>query len=534
MSYVNRWILSTSHKDIAVLYLIYGFLSALVATGMSVIIRLELSGSGQQYLQGNNQIYNVMVTGHAIAMIFLFVMPILIGAYGNYLLPIMIGAVDMAFARLNNISFWCLPPAMICIIASLLIENGAGTGWTIYPPLSSINSHSGPSVDLAIFGLHLTTISSLLGAINFIVTVSNMRSIGIDWINLPLFVWAIYFTAILLLLSLPVLTAGVTLLLMDRNFNTGFFEVGAGGDPVLYQHLFWFFGHPEVYIIIIPGFGIISHIVSTYSKKPIFGYIGMLYAMGSIGLLGFLVWSHHMYVVGLDIDSRAYFTSATMVIAVPTGIKIFSWLATIYGGQVILSIPMLFALGFLFLFTIGGLTGIMLSNASIDLAFHDTYYVVGHFHYVLSMGAIFSLIAGYFYWSESIFNLNYNKVKANILFWLLFISVNGIFLPMHFLGLNGMPRRISDYPDSFEPWNIISSLFSVMSIFTVILFINIVYEQLNPGKSQPKANPITPDFIVSNLYHDNKIHDIEFLLPQPANFHTFNELPILFAKPNLV
>jgi len=534
MSYVNRWILSTSHKDIAVLYLIYGFLSALVATGMSVIIRLELSGSGQQYLQGNNQIYNVMVTGHAIAMIFLFVMPILIGAYGNYLLPIMIGAVDMAFARLNNISFWCLPPAMICIIASLLIENGAGTGWTIYPPLSSINSHSGPSVDLAIFGLHLTTISSLLGAINFIVTVSNMRSIGIDWINLPLFVWAIYFTAILLLLSLPVLTAGVTLLLMDRNFNTGFFEVGAGGDPVLYQHLFWFFGHPEVYIIIIPGFGIISHIVSTYSKKPIFGYIGMLYAMGSIGLLGFLVWSHHMYVVGLDIDSRAYFTSATMVIAVPTGIKIFSWLATIYGGQIILSIPMLFALGFLFLFTIGGLTGIMLSNASIDLAFHDTYYVVGHFHYVLSMGAIFSLIAGYFYWSESIFNLNYNKVKANILFWLLFISVNGIFLPMHFLGLNGMPRRISDYPDSFEPWNIISSLFSVMSIFTVILFINIVYEQLNPGKSQLKANPTTPDFIVSNLYHDNKIHDIEFVLPQPANFHTFNELPILFAKPNLV
>ena len=361
-----------------------------------------------------------------------------------------------------------------------------------------------------------------------------MRSIGIDWINLPLFVWAIYFTAILLLLSLPVLTAGVTLLLMDRNFNTGFFEVGAGGDPVLYQHLFWFFGHPEVYIIIIPGFGIISHIVSTYSKKPIFGYIGMLYAMGSIGLLGFLVWSHHMYVVGLDIDSRAYFTSATMVIAVPTGIKIFSWLATIYGGQIILSIPMLFALGFLFLFTIGGLTGIMLSNASIDLAFHDTYYVVGHFHYVLSMGAIFSLIAGYFYWSESIFNLNYNKVKANILFWLLFISVNGIFLPMHFLGLNGMPRRISDYPDSFEPWNIISSLFSVMSIFTVILFINIVYEQLNPGKSQFKANPTSPDFIVSNLYHDNKIHDLEFVLPQPANFHTFNELPILFAKPNLV
>ena len=535
MSYINRWILSTSHKDIAILYLIYGFISAIIATGMSIIIRLELSGSGYQYLQGNNQIYNVMVTGHAIAMIFLFVMPILIGAYGNYLLPIMIGAVDMAFARLNNVSFWCLPPALVCIIGSLLIESGAGTGWTVYPPLSSINSHSGPSVDLAIFAIHLTTISSLLGAINFIVTVSNMRSIGIDWVNMPLFVWAIYFTAILLLLSLPVLTAGVTLLLMDRNFNTGFFEVAAGGDPILYQHLFWFFGHPEVYIIIIPGFGIISHIVSTYSKKPIFGHIGMLYAMGSIGLLGFLVWSHHMYVVGLDIDSRAYFTSATMVIAVPTGIKIFSWLATIYGGQIILTIPMLFALGFLFLFTIGGLTGIMLSNASIDVAFHDTYYVVGHFHYVLSMGALFSLIGGYFYWSESIFNLKYNFVKAQILFWLLFISVNGIFLPMHFLGLNGMPRRISDYPDSFEPWNMLSSLFSIISIFTVILFINIVYEQLiNKNKDfvNLSNNNIVPDFIVSNL-SDHKIHDLEFVLPYPANFHTFNELPILFAKPIL-
>nr|YP_008474998.1 cytochrome c oxidase subunit 1 [Clavispora lusitaniae]AGS44289.1 cytochrome c oxidase subunit 1 [Clavispora lusitaniae] len=532
MSYITRWLYSTSHKDIAILYLGYGLISSMVATGMSVIIRLELSGPDAQFLHGNNQVFNVLVTGHAIAMIFLFVMPVLIGAFGNFYLPIMIGAVDMAFARLNNISFWCLPPALVCIIASVLIEQGAGTGWTVYPPLSSINAHSGPSVDLAIFALHLTSISSLLGAINFIVTVLNMRTIGLHMVNAPLFVWAIFFTAILLLLSLPVLTAGVTLLLMDRNFNTGFYEVAAGGDPVLYQHLFWFFGHPEVYIIIIPGFGIISHIVSTYSKKPIFGEIGMLYAMGSIGLLGFLVWSHHMYVVGLDIDSRAYFTSATMVIAVPTGIKIFSWLATIYGGEVRLAVPMLFALGFLFLFTIGGLTGVMLSNASIDVAFHDTYYVVGHFHYVLSMGALFSLVGGYYYWGPSMFGLKYNKVWAEIHFWLLFISVNIIFLPMHFLGLNGMPRRIPQYPDAFVGWNYISSIGSAISIISVLVGLRSVQIQLENGENEDLEIQVTPDFIESNLTRDVRDSDLELILTRPAEYHTFSELPVLTSPTN--
>lgn len=533
MSYKTRWLFSTSHKDIGILYLMFGMLSAMVATAMSVIIRMELSNGNSTMLFENNQVFNVLVTGHAIGMIFLFVMPVLIGAFGNFFLPVMIGAVDMAFARLNNISFWCLPPALICIIASVLIESGAGTGWTLYPPLSSISAHSGPSVDLAIFALHLTTISSLLGAINFIVTTLNMRTIGVHMINMPLYVWAIFITAILLLLSLPVLTAAVTLLLLDRNFNTGFYEIGAGGDPILYEHLFWFFGHPEVYILIIPGFGIVSHIVSTYSKKPIFGEIGMLYAMGSIGLLGFLVWSHHMYVVGLDIDSRAYFTSATMVIAVPTGIKIFSWIATIYGGEVRLAVPMLFALGFLFLFTIGGLTGVMLSNASIDVAFHDTYYVVGHFHYVLSMGALFSLIGAYYYWGPCMFGLNYNRTWGEIHFWLLFISVNIIFLPMHFLGLNGMPRRIPQYPDAFIGWNWVSSWGSVLSVISVIVGLYSVNVQLTNGDNELEEIQVTPDFTESNLTRTVRSSDIELILDRPMNYHTYAELPILLNEQNV-
>nr|YP_008475242.1 cytochrome c oxidase subunit 1 [Candida blackwelliae]AGS44564.1 cytochrome c oxidase subunit 1 [Candida blackwelliae] len=530
MSWSTRWLFSTSHKDIGILYLIFGMISAMVATAMSVIIRLELSGANAQFLHNNNQVYNVLVTGHAVVMIFLFVMPVLIGAMGNYMLPIMIGAVDMAFARLNNISFWCLPPALVCIIASVLIESGPGTGWTLYAPLSAISAHSGPSVDMAIFAIHLTSISSLLGAINFIVTTINMRAIGIHLTDMPLYVWAIFFTAILLLLSLPVLTAAVTLLLMDRNFNTGFYEVAAGGDPILYEHLFWFFGHPEVYILIIPGFGIISHVISTYTKKEVFGKTGMIYAIGSIGLLGFLVWSHHMYVVGLDIDSRAYFTSATMVIAVPTGIKIFSWMATLYGGELRLSVPMLFALGFLFLFTVGGLTGVMLSNASIDVAFHDTYYVVGHFHYVLSMGALFSLIAGYYYWGPSMFGLSYNRNLAEIHFWLLFISVNIIFLPMHFLGLNGMPRRVPNYPDAFIGWNIISSFGSILSVISVIVGLYSVLVQLTNGENEKAEEVVTPDYTESNILRNERVSDLELILSRPAQYHTYSELPILISK----
>nr|YP_010508129.1 cytochrome c oxidase subunit 1 [Candida verbasci]UXG56593.1 cytochrome c oxidase subunit 1 [Candida verbasci] len=505
-------------------------ISAMVATSMSVIIRTELSGPGAQFTHSNNQVYNVTVTGHALAMIFTFVMPVTIGSFGNFFLPMMIGGVDMAFARLNNISFWCLPPALVCIVASVLVESGAGTGWTMYAPLSAISAHSGPSVDTAIFAVHTTSISSLLGAINFIVTTTNMRAIGINMIDMPLFVWSMFFTAMLLTLSTPVLTAAVTTLLMDRNFNTGFYEVAAGGDPITYEHTFWFFGHPEVYITIIPGFGIISHVISTYSKKEVFGHVGMIYAIGSIGLLGFLVWSHHMYVVGLDIDSRAYFTSATMVIAVPTGIKIFSWTATTYGGELRLGVPMLFALGFTFTFTIGGLTGVMTSNASIDVAFHDTYYVVGHFHYVLSMGALFSLIAGYYYWGYAMFGTHYNRIIAEIHFWILFISVNVIFTPMHFLGLNGMPRRIPLYPDAFMGWNVVSSWGSVMSVLSVIVGTYSVTIQLSNGENENGELPVTPDYTESNNTRSVRESDLETILDKPAHYHTYNETPITIQR----
>jgi cytochrome c oxidase subunit I len=512
----RRYVYSTNHKDIGTMYLVFALVAGIIGGALSIGMRMELQQPGLQIFP-NSHTYDVFTTAHGLIMIFFMVMPALIGGFGNWMVPLMIGAPDMAFPRMNNISFWLLPASITLLLMSLFMAgepgtSGAGTGWTLYAPLST-RGHPGAAVDFVILSLHLAGASSILGAINFITTTFNMRAPGMALFRMPLFVWSILITAFLILLAMPVLAGTLTMLLTDRNFSTTFFDPQGGGDPLLHQHLFWFFGHPEVYIMILPAFGIISQVVATFSRKPVFGYLGMVFAMIAIGAIGFVVWAHHMYTVGMTAAAQAYFAVASMVIAVPTGVKVFSWIATMWGGSVEFRTPILWAIGFVFVFTIGGLTGIVIANPGADRMLQDTYYIVAHFHYVLSLAAVFGIFAGWYYWFSKITGYTYSDFLGKVHFWLSFIGANVLFFPMHFLGLAGMPRRVADYPDAFAGWNFIESIGAyIFAAGMVVFFINMIlaFARKERAADNPWGQGATT---------------LEWTIPSPPPFHSYETLP---------
>jgi len=507
---VMRWITTTNHKDIGTLYLWFSFIMFMVGGAMALAIRLELFQPGIQFF--NPDLFNQFTTMHGLIMVFGAIMPAFVG-FANWQIPMMIGAPDMAFARMNNWSFWILPFAASLLMLSFFMPGGApGVGWTMYGPLTV---QMGMGMDLTIFAVHLLGMSSIMGAINILTTILNMRAPGMTLMRMPLFCWTWLITAYLLVATMPVLAGAVTMTLTDRHFGTSFFNAAGGGDPVLYQHVFWFFGHPEVYIIALPAFGVISQVIPAFSRKPLFGYASMVYATTTIAILSFIVWAHHMYTVGMPVTGQLFYMYATIVIAVPTGVKVFNWLATMWRGSLSFETPMLFAIGFLFLFTLGGFTGLVLSLVPIDIQLHDTYYVVAHFHYVMVAGALFAAFAGIYFWLPKWTGRMYDETLGKWHFWLTIIFFNMIFFVQHFLGLAGMPRRIPDYPLMFETWNKISSVGAFGFGLSQLLFLYIVLKAIRSGEKAPERPWEGADSIDWTM------------LPTPAPYHSFETPPVL-------
>jgi cytochrome c oxidase subunit 1 len=506
---IMRWITTTNHKDIGTLYLVFSLIMFFVGGVLALGIRLELLQPGLQFWRP--EFFNELTTMHGLIMVFGAIMPAFVG-FANWQIPMMIGAPDMAFARLNNWSFWLLPPAALLLVASFFVPGGAtSAGWTIYAPLST---QMGPGMDLAIFALHIMGASSIMGSINIITTILNMRAPGMTLMKMPLFAWTWLITAYLLIAVMPVLAGAVTMLLTDRHFGTHFFNPAGGGDPVLFQHIFWFFGHPEVYIMILPAFGIISQIVPTFARKPLFGYSSMVYATASIAILSFIVWAHHMFTVGMPAAAQLFFMYATMLIAVPTGVKVFNWIATMWRGSMTFETPMLFACGFIFVFSMGGFTGLVLAIAPVDIQLHDTYYVVAHFHYVLVAGSLFALFGGAYYWMPKWTGHLYDETLGKWHFWLSMIFFNITFFPMHFSGLAGMPRRIPDYALQFADFNLISSIGAFGFGIAQLIFVYVVWKCVRGGER-------ARDRVWEGA------EGLEWHVPSPAPYHTWETPPLV-------